>query len=214
MTVINRLSRQETGCLLLDCCMLKAVLIPSLLCLSGYIKVHSQCGSWRGVGFRSPKLEGWRQAPRGARCNGGRTADTSANTHCYTAINITQFTGYSIKSTQFTNHSPILPSLPCVPRSLRRNNPTDHFVFAQGRNNPDCLHSIFFICTMGTLCPSTVKILIGQGQPTWQTIADSPGGLSQCASQFLKVPPAHCSQCSLTVHWIIFLSRYMILYIQ
>lgn len=33
-------------------------------------------------------------------------------------------------------HPSILTSMP---KSLSKNNPTDEFAFAQGRNNPDCL---------------------------------------------------------------------------
>lgn len=68
--------------------------------------------------------------------------------------------------------------------------------------------STFFMCATGTLFPSTVKILIGQGQPTWQIFQCwlTRWPLPMCVPMF-EGPPARCSQCSLTVYWIIWFSQ-------
>lgn len=90
-----------------------------------------------------------------------------ANTQHFTAIvhHTMHWLFNEINAQTRLAHPPVLTS---VPNSLSKNNPTDEFAFAQGRNNPDCLPSTVFICTTGTLFSSTVKVLIGQGQPTWQ----------------------------------------------
>lgn len=125
---------------------LKPVLIPSLFCLPGYIKVHSQCGSLREVGFRSPKLEGWRQA-WGAQYGGGHAADIEVL--IYSIIQqLTSHNSLAIQSNPLIAQTRLAhpPALPSVPRSLSKNSTTDEFAFAQGRNNPNCfLQHIFHV---------------------------------------------------------------------
>ena len=59
---------------------------------------------------------------------------------------------------RYAMDGPILPHYPpCAPMSLSKSNPMNRLVFAQSRNNPDCLAQRVLMCTTGTLSPSTVR---------------------------------------------------------
>ena len=133
----NSPSGQESWCVVLDCCMLKPVLVPLSL---RFARFH-QSSFFINLGD--------------AYCN---TIDMAYSHHgsddiqCHIAINIMQFNLLAILTQnqipwRYTSDFPILPHHPpSAPRSLSKSNPTDGFASARGRNNPDCLpQHIFYV---------------------------------------------------------------------